>query len=111
MSKTYYKIWRWVEAPAQLKAKTTLPSGSWVVKYPVGYAFPLNELNLNENPEWEVEVIQDGADWVTFIRDKEVEDWEFFPDYDMFGAENSQTFSKAPLSTKIFEFDKDGNVL
>ena len=86
MSETYYKIWRWKDAPAYLKGKTSLSSGSWVVRYPVGYVFPLNELNLNENPQWEVDICKCDADWVAFIRDKEDEDWEFFADYDMFGT-------------------------
>ena len=108
MSETYYKIWRWKDAPAYLKGKTSLNSGSWVVQYPVGYTFPLTEINLNEHPEWEVDVVQDESNWITFIRDKDDEDWEFFADYDMFGTETRSTI---PTSTKTFTFDKDGNVL
>ena len=99
MSETYYKIWRWKDAPSYLKGKSSLSSGSWVVQYPVGYTFPLSELNLPEHPEWEIDIVQHEASWLTFIRDK---------DYDMFGTE---TRSTTPTSTNTFTFDKDGNVL
>lgn len=108
MSETYYKIWRWKDAPSYLKGKSSLSSGSWVVQYPVGYTFPLSELNLPEHPEWEIDIVQHEASWLTFIRDKDDEDWEFFSDYDMFGTE---TRTNIPTTTSTFKFDKDGNVL
>ncbi len=106
MKETYYKIWHWSECPNEIKFKTTLDAGTWVVKYPVGYVFPLSEINLSEHPDYEVESTTDGAYHIVFIKDPENADYLFTRDYDPFGS--SRTSPSWP-TINLGEYNLDQN--
>lgn len=69
MVDNYYQIWDWENCPGSFLSKTSIKGGTWVVKYPFGYTFPLNEIHLSEHPEYEVELINVGTDNIVFIKD------------------------------------------
>ena len=101
MEEQYYKIWRWDECPKDIKFKTTLTHGTWVVKYPIGYSFPVDEINLSEHPEYELDLVQDGAYNLMFIQDPNDSDYIFVHDYDMFGQGSS---TRPRIHTEIMDF-------